>query len=143
MGSLVVACRIWFPDQGLNSGPLHWEHGVLTTRPPGRSLSGLFFLNNFIYFWLCWVFVLHGLFPSCSGYSLAAVHGLLTAVVSLWSTGSRERGPLSLQLLGPRAQAEQVWCVGLVVPGHVGSFQIKEQTRVSCLGRWILMDSYC
>ena len=28
--------------------------------------------------------------------------------------------------------------MGLVVPGHVGSFQIKEQTRVSCLGRWIL-----
>ena len=50
--------------------------------------------------------LLHGLFPSCSGYSLAAVHGLLTTIVSLWSTGSRARGPRSLQLLGPRAQAE-------------------------------------
>ena len=22
---LVVACGIWFPDQGSNPGPLHWE----------------------------------------------------------------------------------------------------------------------
>ena len=32
MGSL-------FPDQGLNPGPWHWERGVLTTGPPGNSLS--------------------------------------------------------------------------------------------------------
>ena len=32
------ACRIQFPDQGLNPGPLHWEHGVLPTGPPGKSL---------------------------------------------------------------------------------------------------------
>ena len=25
---LTVACGIWFPDQGLNLGPLHWERGV-------------------------------------------------------------------------------------------------------------------
>ena len=25
------------PDQGLNSGPLHWEPGVLVTGPPGKS----------------------------------------------------------------------------------------------------------
>ena len=24
------------PDQGLNRCSLHWEHGVLTTRPPGK-----------------------------------------------------------------------------------------------------------
>ena len=43
-GSLVAACKllviargIWFPDQGSNLGPLHWEHGVLATRPPGKS----------------------------------------------------------------------------------------------------------
>ena len=25
---LVVAHAVWFPEQGLNSGPLHWERGV-------------------------------------------------------------------------------------------------------------------
>ena len=25
---LVMVCNIWFPDQGLNPGPLHWEHRV-------------------------------------------------------------------------------------------------------------------
>ena len=36
------ACRILFPDKGLNLGPLHWEHGVLPTRPPGKSLYMIF-----------------------------------------------------------------------------------------------------
>ena len=35
--SLVVACGIQFPDQGSNPGPLHWEHGILPTGPPGKS----------------------------------------------------------------------------------------------------------
>ena len=33
------ACGIQFPNQGLNLGPLHWECGVLTTAPPGKSPS--------------------------------------------------------------------------------------------------------
>lgn len=33
----VAACRIQFPGQGSNSGPLHWENKVLTTEPPGKS----------------------------------------------------------------------------------------------------------
>ena len=28
---LVAACGIWFPDQELNPGPLHWERGVLAS----------------------------------------------------------------------------------------------------------------
>ena len=31
------ACGIQFPDQISNPGPLHWEHGVLSTVPPGKS----------------------------------------------------------------------------------------------------------
>ena len=31
------ACGIQFPDQGSNSGPLHWERRVLTTAPPAKS----------------------------------------------------------------------------------------------------------
>ena len=28
---LTEACKIHFPNQGSNLGPLHWEHGVLAT----------------------------------------------------------------------------------------------------------------
>ena len=30
------ACQIQFPDQGWNLGPLHQEHRVLATGPPGK-----------------------------------------------------------------------------------------------------------
>ena len=30
-------CQIQFPDQGLNLGPLHWEHRVLATGPLEKS----------------------------------------------------------------------------------------------------------
>ena len=30
-----MACGIQFPDQGLNSSHLPWEHSVLATGPPG------------------------------------------------------------------------------------------------------------
>ena len=37
---LVEACGIMPPfDQGLNPGPLHWEHEVLATGPPGSPPS--------------------------------------------------------------------------------------------------------
>ena len=35
-----------FPNQGLKPCPLHWEHGVLTTGPPGTSLSCLIFIKT-------------------------------------------------------------------------------------------------
>ena len=38
---LVAACGIQFPDQGLNLDPLHWEHGVLATGPPGARVKDL------------------------------------------------------------------------------------------------------
>ena len=37
-----LCCITWdlsFPDQGSNQGPQHWEHGVLTTGPLGKSLT--------------------------------------------------------------------------------------------------------
>ena len=43
---LVVACGIYFPDQGLNLGPLHWKHGVLTAGPPGKSPLHVLDTNN-------------------------------------------------------------------------------------------------
>ena len=35
----IVSCRIYFSDQGLNSGPLRQEHRVLATGPPGKFLK--------------------------------------------------------------------------------------------------------
>ena len=35
-----LSCSMWdlVPDQRSKLGPLHWEHGVLATGPPGKSL---------------------------------------------------------------------------------------------------------
>ena len=40
LAALGLRCSRWdlFPDQGSYLGPLHWEHGVLATGPPGKSL---------------------------------------------------------------------------------------------------------
>ena len=40
---LVAICGIYFPNQGTNPGPLHCEHRVLASGPPGKSLP--IFLN--------------------------------------------------------------------------------------------------
>ena len=43
----VVACGVWFPDQGSNPSPLHCEHRVLAPGPPRKSLEySLLFLVN-------------------------------------------------------------------------------------------------
>ena len=36
-----AACRILVPWPGIEPGPWQWEHGVLTTEPPGNSLNWL------------------------------------------------------------------------------------------------------
>ena len=46
LASLVVACGLGFPDQGLNLGPLHRELRVLATGPPGKSLFSLLHRGN-------------------------------------------------------------------------------------------------
>ena len=49
------------------------------------QVSGFFFFNKFIYFWLLWVFVAVRPFSSCGeqGLLFVAVHGLPIAVASL------------------------------------------------------------
>ena len=77
-------------------------------------------INLFIYFWLHWVFiVVHGL-------SLVAEHRL------------QVHGLQQLWLVGSRAQAQQLWHMGLVAPRHVGSSQTRARTRVPCISRRIL-----
>ena len=44
---LVVVCGIYFPDQGSNLGPLHWEHGVLAIGPPGKSIKKTFLILQY------------------------------------------------------------------------------------------------
>ena len=51
-GSLLGACRIQFPDQGRNPGPLDWEYGVLATGPPGGPVLGAV-LMGFIFLRFC------------------------------------------------------------------------------------------
>ena len=93
----------------------------------------------------------------CTGFSLvvasgdcspAVVWGLLLGVASLvleplgpvgFSSCCGARAQ-SLRFLGSRAQAQQLWHLGLVPPRRVGSSWIRDWTRVSCTGRWIL---YC
>ena len=38
-----VACRILVPRPGIEPAPLRWEHGVLTTGPPGSPLQLAFY----------------------------------------------------------------------------------------------------
>ena len=38
-----TACRILIPSPGTTVSSLQWKHGVLTTGPPGKSLT--FFIN--------------------------------------------------------------------------------------------------
>ena len=42
-----------------------------------------------------------------------------------------------LPITGSRAQAQSLWCMGLVSPWHVVSSQTRDRTRVSCIDRWI------
>jgi len=44
--TLAASCGMWesqFSDQGLKQRPLHWEHRVLTTGPPGKSCIELIY----------------------------------------------------------------------------------------------------
>ena len=78
---------------------------------------------------------------SCSerGLLFVGVRGLLTAVASLVvEHGLQARGYQQLWLAGSRAQAQQLWRMGLVAPQHVGSPQTRDQTRVPCISRCIL-----
>ena len=130
------ACGIQFPDQGSNLGPLHWEHGVLSTASPGKSLQVSFnflFLNKFIYFLFYFLAVL-GLcccaraFSGCGerGLLFVAVRRLLIVVASLVAEhGLQAHGLQQLWHTGSRAQAQQLWLAGLVALRHVGSSQAR------------------
>ena len=98
--------------------------------------SRLFKKYLFIYFWLAGSLLLFGLFSSCGeqGNALAVVMGFsFWRLPLLQSRGSRAHG---LRSCGSRAQEQ--WCTCFVAPLHVGSSRIRDQTRVSCIGRQTL-----
>ena len=55
----------------------------------------------------------------CAGFSLQRL-------LLVWSTGSRMFGLQLLPLLDSRAQAQNLWCLGLAAPQHVGSSQVRD-----------------
>ena len=102
-----------------------------------------------VFFCLRWVFL------AASGLSLVAVSRdysslpysgfSLRWLLLLRSTGFRHAGFSScstraqqLWLMDSRAQAQQLWCTGLVALRHVGSPRIRARTRVPSIGRRIL-----
>ena len=75
---LVEMCKIQFPDQGLNPGPLYWKHGVLDTGPPGKSLTNchfgqvifsLYVAESSTLFFACGVFFLASPHTACRIFS--------------------------------------------------------------------------
>ena len=112
-----------------------------------------FFLNMILYLKIIlFIDVLAALgLRCCMGFPLAVSRGdsdcgaCLQRLLLFWSTGTRARRLQQLRhmdsvvwLPGSRAQAWQLWLTGLVAPQHVGSSPIRDQTHVSCIGRWIL-----
>ena len=79
-----------------------------------------------------------GGFSCCGAQALGAwasvfvACGLSGVARGLQSVGS------AVWLAGCRAQAQQLWHMGLAAPRHVGSSQPRAQTHVPCIGRRIL-----
>ena len=108
-----------------------------------RFFLFIYFFNKFIYLFLaelglcCWARA----FSSCSerGLLFVVVRRLLIAVASLVAEQRLQAcGLQQLWLVGSRAQAQQLWCTGLVAPRHVGSSRTRAQARVPCIDRRFL-----
>ena len=107
------------------------------------NLSILFFFLSFYFIFLA-LLGLH----CCVGFSLVAViigsslvpvRELLIAGASLVAgTGFRVCGLQQLWLPGSGAQPQQLSCMGLVAPRHVGASWTRDRTSASCIGRQVL-----
>ena len=83
--------------------------------------------NELLYFIITHVFMY-----DCTASSVLRVHFLW-----LWCLNSKAYRLQQLWLTGSREQAEQ-WCTGFVTQWQVESSQTRDQTHISCIGRWIL-----
>ena len=77
-----------------------------------------------------------GLSSSCREWGLLSScgEGLLITVAFL----VMEHGLVGAGFRTCSSSAPSLWCTGLVAPRHVGSSAIRNQTRVSSIGRRIL-----
>ena len=108
------------------------------------------FKNNFIYFyyllltplgfcscmWLSLVAASRdwgGAWAPCCGLSCCWAWTLGYVGFSSWGMWVQK-----LQLLGSRAQAQQLWHAGLVALQHVGSSWVRDRAHVSYMSMWIL-----
>ena len=105
-----------------------------------------FFIHNFIYFWLCWVFTAVRAFLQLQKAKAALQRGcgLLIAGISLAVEpafqGTRLKWPWHA---GSVAEAPGHWGTGSVALAHgpscflayVASSRIRDRTTVSCIGR--------
>lgn len=104
----------------------------------------LFFkpLINLFAFGCAGSLLLLGLFSDCGkwGYCLVVVCVVLVAEHGSRGNGLHSYGAWTqqLQLPGFRAQAQQLFCKGLVAPWHVGSSSDHESSSVFCIDRQIL-----
>ena len=106
-----------------------------------------YFLKIILFFIYSFILAVLGL-HCCLGFSLVMAHRWLLSSCSGWvshCSGLSCFGAQALQYVGPAAatcvlQSPGSIVVGLrlVAPWHVGSFQIRNQTRISCIGRQIL-----
>ena len=88
--------------------------------PDFFSLKKKLFMFCF-FFWLCWIFI------AVCGCSLAASWGLLFAFSSCSTRASHCSGFSCFRALS-RAQAQQLWQMGLVATWHVGSSRTRDRT---------------
>ena len=92
-------------------------------------------------FWLGWIFVAVWAFLQLqqTGYSPAVMRGLLIAVASLVAEHGLQ-GPRASVVEAPRLQTQalELWPTDLAAPRQLGHSWIRDQTRVSCIGRRIL-----
>ena len=84
-------------------------------------VGSLLLCTGFLQLWRAGATLLH-----CTGFSLRWL-------LLLRSTDSRRVGFSSCG-----TWVLQLWRTGLVAPWHVGSSRTRDQTRVPCIGRWIL-----
>ena len=113
-----------------------------------KTCIHMYFKLLFIYvIWLCWVFAAAPVFLYCSKWGLLSSCGAvglsLLWLLLLQSMDSRALRLQQMQREGsgvvvPGLQSTGPVVVGLVALQHVGSSQIRDQTQVSFIGRWIL-----
>ena len=98
--------------------------------------------NNFIYFWLCWVFVAPWAFLQLwgAGATLQSqpVGFSLWWLLSLWRTCSTVCRLSSCGFWALECRLES-WRMGFVAPQHVRSSRTRDQSCVSCIGQQIFV----